>query len=118
MEIYKDIILHHWRNPRNFGSLENPDKVSFSSNPSCGDSVKMEAIIKGNKIKEIKFIGKGCIISTATASMLTEYAKGKSISHLKKLDKDFVLKMLKIELGPARIKCALLPLEVLHKLII
>ena len=115
--IYKDLILHHWRNPKNFGKLKNPSKIAFSENPFCGDRIKMEAKIKKGKIKEIKFSGKGCIISLATASLLTEHVKGKEILKLKNLDKEFILNLIGLKLGPTRLKCALLPLEVFQKLI-
>lgn len=113
----KELILSHWRNPRNFGRIESPNKKSFLSNPSCGDEVRIEAKIEKGKVKEIKFWGRGCIISMATASLLTEYAKGKTIAHLKKLNKDFIFQLIGIQLGPTRLKCALLPLEALQKLL-
>jgi nitrogen fixation NifU-like protein len=114
---YKDLILFHWRNPQNYGKLKKANKRAFLDNPFCGDAILMEAKIEKGKIKEIKFSGKGCIISKASASLLTEYVKGKKISEIKNLDKDFILKLLGIELGPTRLKCALLPLNVLKKLI-
>jgi nitrogen fixation NifU-like protein len=70
-----------------------------------------------NKIKEIKFQGEGCVISTASASMLTDYVKGRSKQELKKLDSKFIIKMLGIDLGMTRIKCAVLPLEALQKML-
>lgn len=115
--IYKDVILHHWKNPKNFGKLKNPSKRAFLENPFCGDKIKMEAKIENGKIKEIKFSGSGCIISLATASLLTEYVKGKKISNLKNLNKDFILNLIGIKLGPTRLKCALLPLQVFQKMI-
>jgi nitrogen fixation NifU-like protein len=114
---YKDLILFHWRNPQNYGKLKKANKRAFLDNPFCGDAISMEAKIEKGKIKEIKFSGKGCIISKASASLITEYAKGKKISEIKNLDKDSILKLLGIELGPTRLKCALLPLNVLKKLI-
>jgi nitrogen fixation NifU-like protein len=114
---YKDLILFHWRNPQNYGKLKKANKRAFLDNPFCGDEISMEAKIEKGKIKEIKFSGKGCIISKASASLITEYVKGKKISEIKNLDKDFILKLLGIELGPTRLKCALLPLNVLKKLI-
>lgn len=115
--IYRELILSHWKNPRNYGKIKNPNKISFSSNPACGDKIKMEAKIKKGKIEDIKFTGEGCIISKAAASLLTEYAKGKDLSHLKNLNRDFMLNLLGIQLSPVRLKCALLALEVLEKLI-
>ncbi len=77
----------------------------------------MFVVIKNDKVSDIKFSGKGCAISQASASLLTDYAKGKRKEDLKKLDRNFMIRTLGIELGPNRIKCALLPLEALYKLI-
>lgn len=115
--IYKELILSHWRNPRNYGKIKNPQKSFFLANPFCGDEIKMEIKVEKGKIKEIKFSGRGCIISLSVASLLTEYVKKKEISKLKKLDKDFILNLIGFPLGPTRLKCALLPLEVFQKLI-
>lgn len=117
MNIYQDLILDHYKNPQNFGKLVKPDASVDVNNPLCGDKIHLDAKINKNKVENIKFSGEGCAISTASASMLTEYAKAKTISDLKKLDVSFILKMLGIELSPNRLKCALLPLEALHKLI-
>ena len=116
--IYQDIILDHYRYPRNFGKLEQPSCSVDVNNPLCGDKLRMEITEQKGKIKEITFSGEGCAISMASASMLTEYAKGKSKDELKKMNKDFILKeLLKIELTPNRIKCALLSWEALVKVI-
>lgn len=117
MSIYQEIILEHYKNPRNFGTLKSPSKKTSVSNPSCGDKIEMDVVFTGKKIMEIKFSGQGCAISQAAASLLTEYSKGKTNEELQKLDKEFMIKLLGIELGPNRIKCALLPLEALHKLL-
>lgn len=115
--IYQDIILDHYKNPRNFGKLKRPYKAITVSNPFCGDKIQMMIRFEKNKIKDIKFNGIGCAISTASASMLTDYAKNKKKIQIKKLDKDFIQKMIKIQLSPVRLKCALLPLEAIKKLI-
>lgn len=116
MSIYQEIILDHYRNPRNFGTLK--DAVSLElSNPLCGDVISMSIKYRDNKIEEINFMGKGCAISIASASLLTEYVKGKSIDELRNLTKSSILEMLGIELSPNRLKCALLPLEILKKVI-
>lgn len=114
--IYQEIILEHYKHPRNFGTIRNPSKKTSVSNPLCGDKIVMDIVFTDKKIKEIKFNGQGCAISQASASLLTEYSIGKSKDTLQKLDKEFMIKLLGIELGPNRIKCALLPLEALHKL--
>jgi len=117
MNIYQDIILDHYHHPHNFGNLNKFSKSIQVSNPLCGDKIGMTVNFEKNEIKEIKFQGEGCVISTASASMLTDYAKNKSKHELKKLDSKFIIKMLGIDLGLNRIKCAVLPLEALHKLL-
>ncbi len=112
-DIYKDIILDYYRNPRNFGELQNPDVRAKDSNPLCGDIIEMQLKINDGKVEDIRFQGKGCAISQASASMLTELAKGKSLDDAKVLGKADVLELLGIDPGPTRIKCALLGLKVL-----
>jgi len=114
-EIYKEIILDYYRHPRNYGRLERSDISARDSNPLCGDEVEVQInVANGGKIGEIKFYGRGCAISQASASMLTELAKGKELEWVKSLSKEDVLKMLgSPDLGPARIKCALLGMKVL-----
>ncbi|HZY41031.1 MAG TPA: iron-sulfur cluster assembly scaffold protein, partial [Anaerolineae bacterium] len=83
------------------------------SNPLCGDKIRINIKLKNNIVEEVKFSGKGCAISQASASMLTDELIGKSLDEIKKMDKQFVLDLLGIPLGPTRIKCALLPLKVI-----
>lgn len=118
MSLYQDIILDHYHNPRHFGSLKSPTKKNQTLNPSCGDKISMEIIEKDGKVKEIAFSGEGCAISMASASMLTEYAVGKSLEELKILTPDSMIKLLGIEVSASRLKCALLPLEALKRLVI
>jgi len=112
-DIYKDIILDYYRNPRNFGDLPNPDVRTKDSNPLCGDIIEMQLKIKDARVEDIKFKGKGCAISQASASMLTEVVKGKTLDEVKAMGKKDVLDLLGIDPGPTRIKCALLGLKVL-----
>jgi len=112
-EIYKDIILDYYRNPRNFGDLPEPDVRAKDSNPVCGDIIEMQLKIKDGKVDDIRFKGKGCAISQASASMLTEAVKGKTLDEIKAMGKPNVLELLGIDPGPTRIKCALLGLKVL-----
>ena len=118
MNIYQDIILDHYHHPHNKGKIDHPDNSVLTNNPLCGDKIEMTVILDKNKIKEIKFSGEGCVISQASASMLTDYAKNRSKQELKKLDSQFIIKMLGIDLGVNRIKCAVLPLEALQKLLV
>ncbi|HUO42330.1 MAG TPA: SUF system NifU family Fe-S cluster assembly protein [Methylomirabilota bacterium] len=112
-DIYKDIILDYYRHPRNFGDLPEPDVRSKDSNPLCGDVIEMQLKIRDGKIDDLRFKGRGCAISQASASMLTELAKGKTLDEIKVLSKEDVLNMLGIDPGPTRIKCALLGLKVI-----
>ena len=113
-DIYREIILDYYRNPRNYGKIENPDISKRDSNPLCGDELEMHINLKDNKVTDVKFTGKGCAISQASASMLTELIMGKDFDYVKKLTKEEILENLGLpDLGPARIKCALLSLKVL-----
>lgn len=117
MSIYSEIILDHYQNPHNFGHLKKFTHQAKLSNPLCGDQISVEFFLKNGKIVDVKFFGSGCAISLASASMLSDYLKGKEKEELKKIDKRFIINMLKVELGVNRIKCALLPLEVFQKAI-
>ena len=112
-EIYEDIILDYYRNPRNFGDLPEPDVRAKDSNPLCGDVIEMQLKINGGRVSDVRFKGRGCAISQASASMLTEVVKGKTLDEIKGLGKQDVLDLLGIDPGPTRIKCALLGLKVL-----
>jgi nitrogen fixation protein NifU and related proteins len=113
-DIYREIILDHYRNPRNKGKIENADVVIHDSNPLCGDQIDMFLKVEEGQIKDIKFDGKGCAISQASASMLTEMVMDKPLTTAKDLSKDDILENIGLtNLGPARIKCALLSLKVL-----
>jgi len=114
-DIYRELILDYYRNPRNFGKLEKFDIDARDTNPLCGDEIEIQIRVgEGRKIEEIKFVGKGCAISQASASMLTELAKGKQLEWVKQVGKEDVFKMLgNPDLGPSRVKCALLGMKVL-----
>ena len=121
-DIYREIILDHFKNPRNFGKIKNSTSSFSLYNSACGDKITIELRITNNEsrikiIDDIKFSGEGCAISTASASMLTEKVLGKNIEEIKKLSTEDILKMLGTTLTPTRLKCALLPLEVLQKAI-
>jgi nitrogen fixation protein NifU and related proteins len=112
MDMYKENILDHYENPRNHGNVKNANAKAHDSNPLCGDTFDFEFLIKDGKIQDVKFLGHGCAISTASASMLTEKIIGKPAEVLKSLDEKDIKEMLGIELSHVRIKCALLPLKV------
>jgi nitrogen fixation NifU-like protein len=112
-DLYRQNILEHYQNPRNFGTLERPDISAEDSNPLCGDEIRIDLQVKDGVIEDVRFSGKGCSISRAAASMLTEEIRGKTLEEVKRIGKDDVLEMLGIELGPVRLKCALLALKTL-----
>lgn len=130
--LYQEIILDHYKSPRNRGTIENPDINIFESNPLCGDEICIQARIEGNTLKDIRFEGKGCSISLASASMMTEALKGHDQGHAHKYFDGIKsmmhgeAKLTDEELGdmealkgvadfPARVKCALLAWTTLEK---
>ena len=113
-EIYKENILDHFRHPRNFGELETTYKHR-EYNPVCGDDIEIFLIMEDNKVKDIKFTGKGCAISMAAASMLTDHIKNKTLEEIKSLTEENITNLLGIKLGIVRMKCASLSLNALNK---
>lgn len=114
LEMYREYILDLYKNPLNKGIIDNPTHEFIRNNPLCGDEVKIQLIVKDNKIENIKFSGQGCAISMASASLLTDKIKNMNIEDAKNLNKDDILELIKIPLSPVRIKCALLCLDVLR----
>jgi len=113
--LYRDFILDHYRNPRNAGTIEDADASFEDINPLCGDKVRMDLRIRDGVIEDVKFKGRGCAISQASTSLLTEEIKGKKISDIEAIGKDDVLANLGINISAARLKCALLGLKVLKQ---
>jgi nitrogen fixation NifU-like protein len=113
-DLYREIIVDRYKNPQFRGSLD-PHDISFEDdNPLCGDHIRIDLRVDENGIvKEAAFDGHGCAISQASADLLLESVVGKSLDEVKKLTKDDLLEMLGLELGPVRMKCALLSLKVL-----
>lgn len=111
--LYREAILDHYKHPRRKGHLENPDIRHHDHNPFCGDEITIELKVADGTVVDAAFDGRGCAISQATASMLMEEIVGKSLEELKQLDKEYILELLGIEIGPVRLKCALLSLKVL-----
>ena len=119
MDIYRELILDHYKNPHNFGHLPHPDSVIEEGNVTCGDRIIMEINVnKKKEITDIKFSGEGCAISQASASMLTDKVKGLNVEKILKLASSDIIDMLGTTLTPSRTKCATLPLEVLQKAIL
>src|ERR1017187_2588226 len=102
-----------YRNPRNAGILEHPDASFEDINPLCGDKIRVDLAIRDGGVTDVRFKGRGCAISQASASLLTEEIKGKSLAEIDKIGKDEVLANVGINISPARMKCALLGLKVL-----
>ena len=113
-DMYREVILDHYKNPRNKGTLDPHDFSYEDENPLCGDKLRIDVRLDDEqRVKEVAFSGRGCAISQASASMLTEAIIGKTVDEVKQMNKDDILDMLGIELGPVRLKCALLSLTVL-----
>lgn len=112
-DLYRELIIEHYKNPIYRGHLD-PNDIKFEDdNPLCGDHIEITLQLDGNKIIEGRFDGKGCAISQASADLLIEHVIGKSVEEVKKLTKQDILDLLGIDLGPVRLKCALLSLKVL-----
>ena len=115
-DLYRDEILEHYRNPHNFGILESPTTAKEGANPLCGDRITlMLGISEDGRIQDVAFTGRGCAISQASASMLTDEIKGKTLDEISHMGKQNVLDNLGIEISPARMKCAMLSLETLRE---
>lgn len=111
--IYREIILEHAQHPRNRGMLEPADYTYEDVNDLCGDEVRIDVRMNDGHVAEIKFSGRGCVVSQASASILTEMVEGKSLDEVKGITKDDLLEEIGIPVSPARMKCALLGLKVL-----
>ncbi|HEX9435926.1 MAG TPA: SUF system NifU family Fe-S cluster assembly protein [Candidatus Limnocylindria bacterium] len=113
-DLYRDYILDHYKNPRNYGELEGATHHYHDTNPLCGDEITMFLLVgEDGRVQDVHFTGRGCAISQASASILTDEVKGKTLDELKGFDRDHVLNNLGITISPARIKCALLSLKAL-----
>jgi nitrogen fixation NifU-like protein len=114
-DLYRDEILEHYREPHNFGTLDEPDASYEGHNPLCGDRITMMVIIDGDgAVSDIAFSGRGCAISQASASLLTDEIKGRPVAEVEAMSNQDILDLLGIEISPARLKCALLSLDTLQ----
>jgi nitrogen fixation NifU-like protein len=109
-DMYREQILDHYKNPRNYGELEDPTFSHVGENPMCGDEIKVDVSLQddGETIEYVSFVGDGCAISQASASLLSQELPGMSLDELAEMDRDDVTEMLGIEISPMRIKCAVL----------
>jgi len=113
-DLYRDYILEHYRRPHNFGVLEDANASHEGANPLCGDRITLQLRLSGGQIAGVGFTGRGCAISQASASLLTDEIKGKSVDEVAKMTSADILELLGIEISPARLKCALLSLETMQ----
>lgn len=116
-DIYQEFIIELYKNPLNFGKVDDATYKAEVYNATCGDRIELFIKVKDGIIEEAKFTGKGCAISQASSSLFTGFLKGKKLGELDKITKEDVLKLIKIDLSknPTRLKCALLPLDALRK---
>jgi nitrogen fixation protein NifU and related proteins len=112
--LYREYILDHYKNPRNFGELEPRDAEFFDRNPLCGDELGVHLQLEGDRLSDIRFHGQGCAISQAAASIISDELKGKTVAEIADLDRHFVVDELGMELSPTRLKCGLLSLKVVQ----
>ena len=115
MKLYQEELLEHYNNPKHRGIIAGADFTVEDYNPSCGDRVEFSAKISNGALGEIRFEGSGCVLSQATASMLSEYCTDKTLEEVEMLTKEEIVALVGLTLGPTRIKCVLLPLFVLQE---
>ena len=112
-QLYREVILDHYKNPRNHGTIEDADAHADGQNPLCGDEISIDVDFDGDTISDVKFSGRGCAISQAASSMLMEMTKGRTAEEVAALDKDELLAEIGVPLTPVRLKCAMLGLTTL-----
>lgn len=112
--MYAEEILDHYKHPRNFGQLEKPDIHVEANNPLCGDRLSMDLVVEDGIVQDVRFSGRGCAISQASASMLTEEMLGKPLTDLAGTTRQDILDSLGVPISYARLKCALLSLGLLR----
>ena len=114
--LYQAQILEHYKHPKNRGVLEPATHAGSESNPLCGDSISLTLRVDGSdRVEDVRFDGEGCAVSMASASILTEQVKGKTLAEVRALDREAVLKKLGVPLSAVREQCALLSLHVLRR---
>ena len=116
-DLYRDYILEHYRRPHNFGVLETPSATYEGANPLCGDRITMQLRVEDGVVTGVGFTGRGCAISQASASLLTDEIKGKPVTEVADFAATDLLDLLGIEISPARLKCAMLGFESLQHLL-
>jgi nitrogen fixation NifU-like protein len=112
--LYKEIVLDHYKNPHNFGTLDPADYTAEDSNPLCGDQIRMDLRVEDGTVTDVKFTGRGCAVSVASASILTDMVMGRPLDEVREISKEDLLDEIGIPVSPARMKCATLGLTVLN----
>ena len=112
-DLYRQNILDHYKQPRNFGELADADYEFEDNNPLCGDELKVQLKVEDGRVADVRFSGHGCAISQASASMASEELVGMPMDELVRLDREFILDLLGIDISATRMKCALLSLKVI-----
>ena len=109
-DMYRQQILDHYKNPRNYGELDDATFTHTGENPMCGDTVEMDVVLSDDEetIERVAFRGDGCAISQASASMLSEKLAGMAVDDLREMDRDDIVEMLGVDISPMRVKCAVL----------
>lgn len=116
-DLYRDYILEHYRRPHNFGVLDEPSATYEGANPLCGDRITMQLTVRDGVVESVGFTGRGCAISQASASLLTDEVKGKPVGDVAAFQAADLLDLLGIDISPARLKCAMLSFESLQHLL-
>ena len=112
--LYKEIVLDHYKNPHNFGTLDPADYTAEDSNPLCGDQIRMDLRVEDGTVTDVKFTGRGCAVSIASASILTDMVLGRPLEEVRQISQEDLLDEIGIPVSPARMKCATLGLTVLN----
>src|SRR5439155_23770564 len=115
MDYYREYILDHYRNPRNYGKLDHPNAHAEDSNPLCGDQLAIDLAVEDDHVTAVRFQGRGCAISQSPASILSEMIECKTVEEVVQLGKDDVLYAMSIRISPSRTKCAFLSMRDLHR---
>ena len=118
-DMYREEILEHYRHPLNFGTLKKPTHSASAANPLCGDRLTLQLRVDAKGIvKDVAFEGSGCALSIASASLFTEWMKGKSVNNVRKIGEAQIQKLIVATIGPARLRCVLLSYEALQKAVV
>jgi nitrogen fixation NifU-like protein len=116
--MYAEELIYSYEHPRNKGVMKDPDAQMHEENISCGDRITVYLKISGDRVEDVRFDGSGCVISMGTASMLTDFLRGKTLAEVEAFGKDRLLELISIDPGPVRIHCATLSLRAIRKAVL